>query len=322
MSSRLEREFTEQLIDSIAIPMFAIDTQHLITHWNKAIEHASGFSKKSMLGTNQQWRPFYEKERTTMADIIVDGSVESSVKKFYTNKYRPSNVLKNAFEAEDYFPAMGKGEWLSFTAAPIVDSHNNMLGAVETLTVISDRKNTEFELKKRTEDYRQSSIQDDLTKLYNARHFFKTLPTEMARCDRYNEPLTLCMLDLDGFKHINDKHGHLLGNTILEAFGEIITKSIRSIDFGFRYGGEEFVIILPASDEQSAFNVAERIRSTLADQHFLTDEGQKVAATVSAGITRYRQGESERELLTRVDQTMYRAKKDGRNRVAIYSSAA
>ena len=127
----LEGPTPSQLLDSIPIASFILDKDHVITHWNVAITQASGLTKEEMIGTKNHWKPFYPEQRPTMADLILDSANAKNMDQLYLDKYRPSPVLEDAYEAEDYFPDMGNGEWLSFTAAPIYDADKNIIGALE-----------------------------------------------------------------------------------------------------------------------------------------------------------------------------------------------
>lgn len=305
------------VLDSIAIPTFAINTQHEITHWNQAIEKASGYPASYMLGTKNQWRPFYVSSRPTMADLIVDGGNNEAVEKFYTQKYRKSEVLDDAYEAEDYFPDMGNGEWLSFTAAPILNANNEVIGAVETLIVVSDKKKTEQALIDSQQRYRELSTIDDLTQLLNARQFFSTIKEEVEKSNRYGEALTICLFDLDHFKNINDTYGHQFGNTVLKQYAAIIKSNIRDVDIAFRYGGEEFVTIFPFLNAEQATIAVDRIRVELENFNFKTEQNETVKITTSAGIATHIPKETQESLVNRADQAMYLAKENGRNRITI-----
>jgi diguanylate cyclase (GGDEF)-like protein len=125
------------------------------------------------------------------------------------------------------------------------------------------------------------------------------------------------MFDLDHFKKINDNYGHQLGNEILEKFGHIIKKNIRHIDAGFRYGGEEFIVIFPLIAAENAMRVAERIRLELEQTRFVTIDKESVTATVSAGIANHLHNESQETLIRRTDKAMYSSKHNGRNRVTV-----
>jgi len=272
---------TSSVLDSIAIPTFAINVEHKITHSNRAIEMASNFFAKDMIGTKDQWKPFYLNPRPTMSDLIVGSAKDESVEHFYTNNFHKSNVLENAYEAEDFFPSIGSGEWLSFTTAPILDSHNNIIGVVETLTIISDRKRTEQGLIVSQLKYRELSTLDDLTQLFNPRHFFEKIEEEI---DCYNQSLSICMLDLDNFKHVNDTYGHPFGNLVLAEFADIIKTNIRQIDVAFRYGGEEFIILFPFVIAHRAAIVVEKIRHQFEKFNFKADNNAVVNVTTALAL--------------------------------------
>ncbi|WP_296058994.1 sensor domain-containing diguanylate cyclase [uncultured Amphritea sp.] len=303
------------LLDNIPIPAFIINTDHVITHWNISLEIASGLASRDVVGTQDQWRPFYKTKRPTMADLIVSGVQTSELDQFYAAKYHPSDVLPGAFMAEDFFPDIGKGgEWLSFTASPIKDANGDLIGAIETLVVITDRKKAEFELTEREKRYRELSQVDDLTQLYNSRHFYNELESELERARRYKQPLSLCMLDLDFFKRLNDNFGHPFGDQVLRKLGSLIKLHLRSVDSAYRYGGEEFAIIMPQVELQNAFTAVERLRLELSEVDFRTPTGEVVNVSLSAGLTCAEGADSTGSLVSKADKALYRAKRSGRNR--------
>jgi len=316
-SKKYDAFAASSVLDSIAIATFAIDVDHKITHWNRALEKASGLLAKDMIGTKDQWKPFYLNPRPTMSDLIIESAKDESVERFYTNKFHKSNVLENAYEAEDFFPAMGSGEWLSFTAAPILDFDGNIIGAVETLTIISDRKNAEQKLIISQQKYRELSTLDDLTKLFNPRHFFSKIEEEIDRCNRYNQALSICMFDLDNFKRVNDAYGHQFGNLVLAEFAKVIQTNIRQVDMAFRYGGEEFIILFPFVIAHRAAIVVEKIRHQFEQINFKADNDVVVNVTTSAGLTTYCSKENTDSLIKRVDKAMYQSKSSGKNKVTI-----
>ncbi len=141
-----------QIIQGSSIPTFVIDNRHLITHWNKACESLTGIPAKEMLGTRKQWCAFYSKQRPMMADLIMDKASEKQIAGYYRDKYRKSTVIKGAYETEDFFLHVGKGEkYLFFTAAPLRDLEGKIIGAIETLQDITERKRIEKSLKEAME---------------------------------------------------------------------------------------------------------------------------------------------------------------------------
>lgn len=171
-------------------------------------------------------------------------------------------------------------------------------------TLIAERRQMEQQL-------RELTITDDLTKLYNSRHFFKQLKSEVDRAVRYKHPLSLLLLDVDNFKRYNDTYGHLEGDKVLAKLGEVIQRYLRKNDSGYRYGGDEFTVILPETRGKEAAKVAERIRKRFRAAIFSPGLEKNVHATVSVGITEYGAGEKMTELVTRADQAMYRGKGQG-----------
>ncbi|MBS3809816.1 MAG: diguanylate cyclase [Desulfobacterales bacterium] len=160
------------------------------------------------------------------------------------------------------------------------------------------------------------SITDDLTRLYNSRHFYYQLEQEINRHYRYKRPLSLFLIDIDHFKIYNDKYGHLEGDRILSRLGGLISDSIRSMDTGYRYGGEEFTVILPETDSSAAIKVSERIVNQVKEQNPVNIEGAQ-PITLSIGVTEYAQGESITRLVKRADRAMYMSKEKGRNRISL-----
>jgi len=181
-----------QVFDRISLPTFIIGADHVIQHWNSALESLTGLNRAVMIGTRDQWRPFYSSPRPCLADLIVEGGEDEEVQRYYTNKYTHSELIGDAYEAEDFFPECGSnGEWLHFTAASLHSEDGAIIGAIETLANISDRKRAEFELIERERSYREQSISDNLTNLFNSRHFHYKLEQAIENSKRYNHSFSL-----------------------------------------------------------------------------------------------------------------------------------
>ncbi len=158
------------------------------------------------------------------------------------------------------------------------------------------------------------AIHDDLTQVFNRRHFFTILQREKSLCDRGQSAFSLCMIDLDHFKRINDTHGHMMGDTVLKAIAQCIQDNIRSVDYIARYGGEEFALVLAYPDILDALKCAERIRQLCGALAFEALP-ESLHVTISMGVAQYVPEESIDELIRRADAALYRAKAGGRNRV-------
>ena len=171
------------------------------------------------------------------------------------------------------------------------------------------------ELHRRTEEL---TINDELTDTYNYRYFVLKLQEEKRRASRYMLPLSLIMVDIDWFKKLNDSYGHQVGNVVLKQLSDIIKRCIRDVDIFCRYGGEEFVVILPQTPQVEASSIAERIRQQVEEAVLLVDNAGRLKITVSIGVTSFPEnGKSQEDILAVADQALYRAKGGGRNLVCI-----
>jgi two-component system, cell cycle response regulator len=183
-----------------------------------------------------------------------------------------------------------------------------------------DQKNRELEEANR--QLRKLSITDGLTGLFNHRHIHELLHEEFERSRRSSEPVAVVMLDLDHFKNLNDTYGHPTGDVILFETAEILRDTAREIDMLGRYGGEEFVAVLPDSDEEAGVRFAERVRERV-DAHVFRDGATEVRMTLSCGVAALPSPgvDSPSSLLKLADEALYRAKSGGRNQVIRASEA-
>jgi diguanylate cyclase (GGDEF)-like protein len=158
---------------------------------------------------------------------------------------------------------------------------------------------------------------DSLTGLYNRQAILSKLRELINRAKRYKEDFSVSMLDIDHFKKVNDRYGHLTGDDVLEKIAALIRQNIRDTDIAGRYGGEEFIIILPQANLSSALVVAERIRNIIENAEMKDSAGNVFAITVSQGLSGWERGEDAYSLISRADEALYKAKANGRNRVEI-----
>jgi diguanylate cyclase (GGDEF)-like protein len=161
------------------------------------------------------------------------------------------------------------------------------------------------------------TITDDCTSLYNARHLNFMLDTEIYRSHRYSFEFSLIFIDLDHFKSVNDTHGHLVGSKLLAEIGEAIKSHCRLIDLAFRYGGDEFVLLLPQTSKENALGVANRLHALIRETVWLKDAGLNVRITASVGVACYpADSRTKAELLHLADEAMYLVKNTSRDSVA------
>jgi two-component system, cell cycle response regulator len=162
----------------------------------------------------------------------------------------------------------------------------------------------------------QMVVNDPLTGLHNRRYLMDRLLQEMQRSDRHGEPLAFAMIDLDGFKPINDLYGHVLGDKVLRAVGNAISRSVRVSDIAARYGGDEFAVILPQTPPEGAMRVCERLLRAISESGFQDDSGRSCRVTASLGLAYYPADDVEtpEDLVHSADGALYGAKRSGKNR--------
>lgn len=171
-----------------------------------------------------------------------------------------------------------------------------------------------FENAARYSNARDMLYIDELTGLFNYRYLEISLDREVKRADRFGSTVSMIFIDLDLFKVVNDTHGHLVGSQVLKEVGMLLKKSVREVDIVIRYGGDEFTVMLVETGDKGAATVAERIRRSIADHTFLTDEGLNIRLTASLGYACYpADTQSKLELLELADKAMYRGKEEGKN---------
>jgi diguanylate cyclase (GGDEF)-like protein/PAS domain S-box-containing protein len=168
-------------------------------------------------------------------------------------------------------------------------------------------------------ELKRQSIVDPLTGAFNRNFFMSRLNSEVHRASRHSRPVSLVFVDVDHFKQINDLYGHLQGDAVLRELGHFFRSSLRDTDVVCRYGGDEFVILLPEATAEMAQATAEKLIHTAAHHRFsnLDSPDQALTVTISVGISTLRPGQDEEQFLQSADSALYRAKKDGRNRVAV-----
>ncbi|MDI6735409.1 MAG: diguanylate cyclase [bacterium] len=188
------------------------------------------------------------------------------------------------------------------------------------LTIIADQVSVALERGRLFEEMKESAERDELTKVYNFRYFEKFFDKEYELAVRYNQPLSLIMLDFDHLKHFNDTYGHEAGNRLIKAVAQSIQRNVRKTDWVTRFGGDEFAIIMPQTNQEGALLVGEKVRQAIAEREMVFG-GHTYRLTASLGVsTCYKEDTSfnAKMLVSRADEALYRAKQEGRNRVCLY----
>ncbi len=221
----------------------------------------------------------------------------------------------------------------SVLCVPIINK-SKTIGIIEMINKSDGRKfdNYDLELLSKLVDqaaialersylYQQMAdlaVTDDLTKLFNFRYLDQTLDIEIRRCQRYGSFVSLIFFDMDYFKRVNDTHGHLMGSKVLIEVAQILIDNLRDIDIIARYGGDEFVIVLPETDVTTTVRITKRLWKAIREHEFLKEEHFGVKLTASFGIAGYPDhAKIKKDLIRLADQAMYKAKNSGRDNICI-----
>ncbi len=213
------------------------------------------------------------------------------------------------------------GDILTFSSSkyPLYDSRGAIVGTWGTSRDMSKLVHAEEELAKANAKLRALSLIDELTGLYNQRHFYDSLTISMKlyarrRIGGLTAHFSLILLDIDHFKQVNDTYGHVIGDAAIRYIGGLMTAHTRASDTSFRYGGDEYALILPDTEVSAARDLCERLRK-IVEQNPLLADGQRIELTISMGVIGFNNELSAGDMVRKADTLLYRAKKDGRNRV-------
>ncbi len=205
------------------------------------------------------------------------------------------------------------GRWFLFS------EQTNAEGALLVqIKEITKQKVLERELETSVTTLSRLALTDELTRAANRRGFVQSVEMELSRCRRTGASMTMALLDLDFFKKVNDRYGHQIGDAALVHVSKLVKQTLREYDIFGRIGGEEFAVFLSNTNQQTALEIAERIRQTIAETP-LREEGIEVPMSVSVGITTEGCNTSFEQLYTEADNALYQAKESGRNRVCTYA---
>ena len=295
---RQSEERYRELVENASDIVFRTDANGHFTFVNPAAIRITEYEDHELVGKH-----FPALVRMDLREDAIKSFGDQSAKGF-----------KNTYSEYPIVTKYGREIWLGQNTQVIVEN-GKVTGFQAVSRDITERKRLERDLRESEERYRALSIIDDLTQLYNSRYFYQQLKMEIDRLDRHDHPLTLLLLDLDDFKAFNDTYGHIEGDQVLFRLGQVIRRCLRKADSAYRYGGEEFTVVLPMTTNEEGIITAERIREELKKESFSPVPDEQVHLTVSIGVAQYRKQEDIKAFVSRADHLMYQGKKSGKDRV-------
>jgi len=295
---RKSEERYRTLVEYATDIVFRTDNTGHFTFVNPATLRITGYEEKEIIGKHYP--------------TLIRPDMRDEAMKFFGRQFVKG--IQNTYSEFSILTKAGDELWFGQNTQLIVEN-GHVIGFQAVARDITDRKRIEKELRDSEERYRELSIIDDLSRLYNSRYFYHQLKLEIDRSERYEQPLTLLLLDLDNFKAFNDAYGHVEGDQVLFRLGQVVKRCLRQTDSAYRYGGEEFTILLPMTTSEDGAVTAERIRIEFKKENFSPVLGKDVRITVSIGLAQYKPQEDMKAFVHRVDQLMYQGKKNGKDRV-------
>ncbi len=294
---RESEERYRTLVENASDIVFRLDDTGHITFVNPATLRIMGYEEKEIIGRHYP--------------TFIRSDMQEEAMKFFGRQFVKG--IPNTYSEYPVIVKDGREIWFGQNTQ-LIFQDGKVVAFQSVARDITDRKRIEEALQESENRYRELSIVDDLTQLYNSRHFYFQLKIELDRSNRYEQPLTLLLLDLDNFKAFNDAYGHVEGDQVLSQLGQVIKRCLRETDFAYRYGGEEFTVLLPMTTSTDGAVTAERIRTEIKKETFSPAPGQDVHVTVSIGLAQYKTKEEMKAFVHRVDQLMYQGKKNGKDR--------
>ncbi|MFH7320490.1 diguanylate cyclase [Desulfurivibrio sp. D14AmB] len=286
-----------QIFRTVAGGIFLIDTDFEILRYNEALLRMAGVTAAQAEGAKCH----------EIFPSVLCGTPSCPLRQIKQGAEQVENEIE--------FAGPDGPAYYHVLATPFRGPAGDLVGIVEHITDVTSRVLAEKALQESEQRYKELSIVDELTGLFNKRYFNQHLGLEVERARRYGQSLALLIMDIDHFKHFNDTYGHPAGDRVLAVMGAMLRDSLRLNDLACRFGGEEFVVILPETDGETALRLADRLRERFATLEFQPrEDGEVVRKTMSIGVAQFETDESPEALLERADKNLYQAKEAGRNR--------
>ncbi|MFP4028062.1 MAG: GGDEF domain-containing protein [Candidatus Brocadiia bacterium] len=284
--------------------IYLVDSRGKITDWNRYAEKLTGWSRKDVIG--KHCSNILNAQDADGRSTCLNGCPMKTA-------FQEQRVVERDLPLVFLQRKAGDDIAARMTVSPVTDERDNVIGGICLFVDMTEHEKGRRQLEKQ-------ATTDKLTGLSNRSAFNKQIRAFVSWAERYKRKLSLLFIDVDDFKDYNDRYGHEEGDIVLGRLGQMLRNETRATDMAFRWGGEEFVLVLPESEFLGARRLAERLRKKFARLEFHPAGAQKpVSKTVSIGVAQHETAITPDELLKRADRAMYCAKNRGKNAVAAWS---
>jgi diguanylate cyclase (GGDEF)-like protein len=316
MSAKIEMNELHWLLaitQSIDVGVVVLDRDYRVQVWNSFMENRSGVQPRDAL--NRTFFELFPEVNKVWFRRKVESVVTLGTPAFTVWEQRPYLV-----RFRNYQPITAQQDYMyqNSTFLPLRSTNNEIGHICVVIYDVTEVACNRLLLQASNQQLQQLSSTDRLTSLYNRGHWEEALKLEYAKFSRYGHVAALIMFDIDHFKQVNDTYGHPFGDQVIQRVASVAKDMVRDADVLGRYGGEEFAVLLPGTDQEGGRILAERLREAIeAAEVFF--EGERVAFTVSLGVAQLTAEVAEyKQLIERADRALYASKKGGRNRVTVY----
>lgn len=291
---RSPERYCEMVQSITAFGVHLVDRGGIIRSWNQGAENITGFSRAQVIGKNYS--------ALFPPDSIRDGVPQRTLE--FVRAHRHSTDDQARLRS-------GGQHFLAQTSLDVVrsDDTGEVFGFVEVFQDVTETREREAQLYQR-------ATRDPMTGLFNRGHFLESATLEFERARRFNDPLSILVIDIDHFKRVNDHYGHAAGDHAIQALANVCRAWSRKIDTIGRLGGEEFCVVLPRANKEPATEMAQRLRRAISEIRIPIGGGREIGIAASIGVAAMRPTSRDiQELIRQADAALYQAKREGRNRV-------
>ncbi|MBD3336912.1 MAG: diguanylate cyclase, partial [Candidatus Eisenbacteria bacterium] len=299
-STREMVEFYDTVLNEIREAVYVIDKSHTIVFWNKAAEQLTGYSAEDVVGRSCCWQIL------AFVDAQGQSLCEGDCPVFH-------RATQGAIDERVVYLHHKEGHRVPvrIRSVPLMDERGRLRAVMESLQDMSPT----MEMHQKMEELEQLAMFDSLTGVANRRYVERALHARLEELQRYSQPLGVLFVDLDSFKDVNDRYGHSAGDRILQMTARTLAHNVRPFDIVGRWGGDEFLVVIPNVTDADLLPLANRLRYLVASS-YVELGGDRVRVTVSIGATIAGAGDTYQSVLERLDGLLYQSKLEGRNLIS------